>query len=372
MANNEQGKPASDKPEQTTADGTTPIEGEAPASDTTITTPPENALPPKVADVDEYEKMVSAVLTATPQERAPEGQPPAPGEPPAQTPPDETPPVQPKETTPPTPPQGPDPAGVKIPDRIRLGGLSEKSQAKITAATLLAKAEGIEFDEAYARMNASAPSAAAPPPQQGGSDAPSARTIAEIDADLVAQKQALREARREMNVDAEFAAEDRMEELRAERDTVMQTENARIAAENEQFEQAVDASQADAEAHYPVMKDPAHAIHAEAKRIWSTMEKMNNPLLSQPEAVGTIYAMAANTLGIAPTEPGQAPPVSHTSPPATPKPQIVNQVAVRRSTPAGAPAPGSARTTPVEPTNAPGIGQVRTVADYERLTAGLI
>lgn len=393
MANTDkQGEPASELP-TTMADGTTTTttpatEGAAaaaPASDIQHprTTPdaPAATQPTEVAGVDEYEKKLEALTAPQAAPDLPPEPTPAPGQEPA---PEPTPATQPEPTAPPEP----EPDEGKIPDRIRLGGMSEKSRAKIVAATMLAKAEGIEFDAAYARLNAAAPPSQEPPPP---GEAP--RDLAAIQGDIAAQKQEVRRARREMDVDAEFAAEDRMEALLAEQDAAMRAEQERADAEKAGFEAAVDEQEAQARVYYPVMADPGHAIHEVAKRIWATMDQQDNPLLSTPAAIKTVYTMAANELGIAPQDPAASPPpaaaapapISHangvvppkaaaasSAPAATPRPQAVQQSAVRRPTPAGTPAPGSARTTPVEPaTTTPGIGKIRTAADYERLTAGL-
>ena len=52
---------------------------------------------------------------------------------------------------------------------------------------------------------------------------------------------------------------------------------------------------------YPEAFDPDHPIHAEAEKIWKTIEETNHPLLNDPDAPFKVYEMAALRLGIKPT-----------------------------------------------------------------------
>jgi hypothetical protein len=52
---------------------------------------------------------------------------------------------------------------------------------------------------------------------------------------------------------------------------------------------------------YPEAFDPDHPIHAEAEKIWKTIEETNHPFLNDPDAPFKVYEMAALRLGIKPT-----------------------------------------------------------------------
>ena len=343
-----------------TADGTEqqPVGGEqAPASDNQTTTTPPEAEKQPVAGVDDYERRLREATTVSDEPKQ--------GEEPAKETTEETEEAPAEADEKAEEPEKTEETEDKIPERIRLKGLSDKSRAKLAAATMLAKAEGIEFDEAYARLN---PPPAEKPAEPAKPDDNAPRTIEAVDADIKAQRQAKREAIRAMDPDAQFAAEDRIEELDAEKAQILETENRKVAEAQTDFERQVDESQAEAARYYPAVKEKDHAIHAEADRIWSLMEKSRNPLITQANAPLAVYQMAANALGIAPVDPEKPSPKSPTS--ATPKPQTVSHTAVRRPTPAVSPAPGSGRTTPPGPTSN-GIGKIRTVADYERRVAEL-
>lgn len=389
------GKPESEAPTPT-ADGTaTPTEptapaaAPAPASESQPTTPPPAAAEqPKVAGVDDYQKRLNAALA--PAKETEEPKPGKPAEEPAADPaPAEPAPVEPAadpaSEAPETPPAAQTPAAeapkpTKRDFRPRLNSLDERQQEAIELTKTLAdRGEKISLAEAERRVNAKygitdeTPSPAEQPAQ---------RTLEQVDADIATQKAALRQAKRDMKIDDEFAAEDAIDALKAERQRIEASAQQAQVSAAEAFEAAVDASQELAARVYPCMADPNHVIHVEAERIWKTMEKTRNPLITSENAPMDVYTMAANKLGIPPEDPDAEPaPAAPTatpaavtpqsSPSATPKPQPVAQQAVRSPKPAAAPVPGSARTTPPGPAQ-PSIGRIRTVNDYERTVANLV
>lgn len=372
----DQGTPEIPAPAVETADVTPPVEPASPTPEpapdaTTVTPPPPAATPaagPKVASVSDYERRLAEVTSGAAAE---EPEPGTPAQEPAPAPAAVTPPAEP--TVAPTPPAEPPKEF-----RPRLNSLpAEEREAIALRKDLKDKGEDVPLAECLARVQAKyagPPAAAAPAP-----DATPARTAEAVQQEIADTEQARRDAIRKLDPDAQFEAEDKIRQLQAESAEIASRQQQAHVSEQSAFEQAVSQSHELTAQVYPAYADPAHAIHAVADRIYATMEKTGNPIVTQSDCPFKVYQMAANELGIPPVDPGTQPPPAAVAPApvapkspalATPKPQPVQRTAVVRPPSAVAPAPASARTTPPGPPK-PAFGKIRSTADYEATVAQL-
>jgi len=272
----------------------------------------------------------------------------APADPATDTPPANETLEQPADTPPPDGQAPPEEANV--PDRIRMGGLSEKSRALTSAAVLLAKAEGIEIAEAFARL---APPPAPPVEEQAPAPAPeSAEAIEERITKLKAD-------RREAATGADTVRYDEL--LEEIEQATGELYLARASAEQAESEHvaAIKESKGKARTLYPAMSDPASPLAMKWREVHDRLQAADDPLVtgSIANAPLVITQMAARELGIAPAAPKASPSV-----PAKPP--------VNGSRPQVQPAPGSARSA--APSNANGqlaatIASVKSTESYEEL-----
>lgn len=253
---------------------------------------------------------------------------------------------------------------VKIPERIRLGGLSDKSKAQVAAATMLAKAEGIEFDEAYARVKGepapAAPVAAQPVPQP----ALNVRSDEAIKAEITTLETEEQTAADEMDTGKMLKAG---RQIRALQDEMASAQRAR-ADHAANFQRDMQTANARAIELYPDLADENSDFYKGVQKLADELEVQGNTVVSQPDGALRIAQMLGNRDGIAPATPGKAKPVSVAakSSNSTPtKPQPVPQRAVGSPKPASAaPASGAARTAPPGPPAA--LPQIRSQVDYDR------
>ncbi len=336
----------------------------------TVTPPPPAAEPaagPKVASVSDYERRLAEVTSGAPVEEPKPGTPATEPEPaPAATAPPAEPPV---ESAPPVEPQKP------AEFRPRLNSLPvEEREAISLRKDLKEKGQDVPLAECLARVKAkyAGPPAAAAPDLA----ATPARTAEAVQAEIADTENARREAIRALDPDAQFEAEDKIRALQGEAQELQARQQQEQVSQQSAFEAAVSESHALTARIYPAYAMANHAIHAEADRIYSALEKTGNPLVTQSDCPFRVYQMAANELGIPPFDPGTQPPAAPPTAPkspalATPKPQPVQRTAVVRPPTAVAPAPASARTTPPGPPK-PAFGKIRTTADYEAAVAQFV
>lgn len=354
-----------------TADGNADALAASPASENQPATTADSA-PAKegVAAMDDYMKRLQDALEPATEENAAETDAQAGENPPAadaDAPP--APDADPEPDPAPTDAQDEPPAAAedepapKKELRVRLSELDARQQEAILLVKQKAK-EGkpISLAEAEARVNA----------KYGvESDSDSLSSSTEPPAPAVTPD-ALKAQIDQLKADRRKAAEDmdtlKIAELSEQiEDLQLQYIDAREAAKvadltaEQQFQQQVTESRSRRDRVYPVAADPAHAIHAEAERIWNDMQEQQNPLVFDAEAPFKVYQMAANNLGIAPSS------SSKTSPAPTPRPQAVQQSAVRRANPQSPVASGGDRTSQTTTASLLPNGKINSVFEYEQL-----
>jgi len=272
----------------------------------------------------------------------------------------------------------------KLPDRVRLGGLSDADKGHIVAAKAIATAEKIPFADALFRVTGKATAKA-----EGATGSETAtetaattegasRTVEQIQADIAAKKAEKKDAAAQLDLSRTAEIDDELDTLRDELGMARRAvEEANWLAENErqtQFQTSVRDSKKRLLEAYPDAADDNSALSKEMLAIADVMEQQNNPLVYEADAPFKIGQMAANKRGIppqsGPSKKESSTPAAGTRAAAPAKPQGVRQEAVV-SKPAGGPAAaGSARTT------SGGNGQtaidpekIRTVEDYEAVKA---
>jgi len=219
----------------------------------------------------------------------------------------------------------------------------------------------INLDTAFARAQAAlgiseVSSDSEKPPEAPESD----YSLEEIEARLSQLKAERKKAAADIDTVKQNELTEEIEALRDAREAAKAAESA----ETEQFHAQVEASRAHRDAVYPATADPNHAIHAEAERIWTAMQENGNPLVHEADAPFRVYQMAANALNIAPASPRSA----KSSPAPTPRPQAVQQSAVRRQTPHSPVASGGDRTSqPATASFLPNGQKLRSTFEYEQL-----
>lgn len=327
-----------------TADGTS---FEAPASDNSPTTTPPvqpQPRPSKVAGVEEYERELSEALASV--------ETPEPGTP-----------AEAETTVDPDEPTAPAEEPPKKEFRPRLNGIKDPQtqEAILLVSSLAAEGKPISLAEAERRIGLKY---WAEPPEETPIRQPE-----DVASELAALKEERKQAIRDLDPDRQIDVEDKMEALREEQATIAtQTQLAESTAQ-QAFDRQVEQSHVQAAGIYPVMTDENHAIHAKATEIWANMEKTRNPLIHDESAPLQVYQMAANALGIAPSDPGTPLSFSRAQPsstPATPKPQAVPVSAVRRPTPGVSLPSGAASTTHTGPPADP-AGKISSVHEYDQL-----
>jgi len=366
-----------------TADGTSP---EAPASDnSTTTTPPVQPQQrlSKVAGVEDYERELSQALAPAPAVEEAE-----PGTPAEQPPADSVPDGPEADAEPPVETPAATDQPPKKEFRPRLNGIKDPQtqEAILLVSSLAAEGKPITLAEAERRIalkyGAELPAAAgeqpaapAETPEEYAKRTPEeiAREAASLKEQIASLKEQRKQAIRDLDPDKQIEIEDKIDLLRDEHAILeSQTQKAELTAQQE-FDRKVDESHQQAAGIYPVMVDENHAIHAKATEIWANLEKTRNPLIHDENAPLRVYQMAANDLGIAPSDPGTVPaqtlsPKAGAKPPstpATPKPQAVPVSAVRRPTPGVNLPSGSSATTQNGPPADP-LGKISTVHDYDK------
>jgi hypothetical protein len=282
-------------------------------------------------------------------------------------------------------PEGDD--DVKIPDRIRLGGLKDADKAHIAAAKAIALAEGISFADAIIRVSGkTAPAGTSGTtggtPQSGAATEETLRTPEQIQADIIAAKAEKKKAADDLDTGKMYEADEKIDTLRDELTKVERAQAARAAVEETQFEQQVASAKTKAVQFYPAAANKERPseidwnspLGKKTIEISKRLEDQGNELVYQADAPLKIMQMAANELGIAPADPAKPAVTKPATPPAqsststATRPPAVRQTAVVRSTqPAATPASGAARTTQQgNGSNGVEVDKIRTVADYEK------
>lgn len=227
----------------------------------------------------------------------------------------------------------------------------------------------INFDTAFARAQAALGGSEGSFDSEKQSEAAlPAPTPDDLKAQLDQLKADRRKAAEDMDTLKLAELSEQIEDLQLQFLDARESAKAADLTAEQQFQQQVETSRAHRDAVYPATSDPNHAIHAEANRIWNAMKENGNELLHDADAPFQVYQMAANALGIAPSSPRS----TKSSPIPTPRPQAVQQSAVRRQTPQSPVASGGDRTS--QPATASPLqnGTPRTVFEYEQLVHGLI
>lgn len=379
----------------------TPAVETAPVS----TTPPAEELPNGTREVDGgvagyLEEKAKALAgksdTPPPVETAAPVVPPVetpPVVPPVETPP-ATPPVEPvtPPVTPPpvesaTPPATP-PVEPEAPDRIRLKGLPDGHL--VAAANEIARAEGITFEAAFARVTTKTSTPPAAPPAPGNT----VRSRADVESDLEAARAERRNAANSADALEQgaagkmVAAEERLEalqlELRQVDSSEQRAEQERLRSEETAFGRDVQKSKAQAIQYWPEAADEKGDFSKRMIELSELYEK--DPLLAHHayEATAPFFFadLVAKERGLSPahlrpaapaTPPGTPPATPQPATPPPTKPAPVSQRAVVSPVPpAAGPASGAARTTQEAPKVDYGIEKIGSVADYEKVKKAVL
>lgn len=360
-------------PTDSTADGT-PQESvstdvsPAPASETSPTTPDASLeLRSRVTGEDDYQKDLEAALAKAAEEKPSEaGEKPAEEEAPATPEAKEPKPEDGSEEEKPEEEKLEQEPAAKKEFRPRLSVLDERAQEAIKLARDLAdKGTKISLAEAEQRIAAKYGDAKAPEQQQ----APAEKTIEELRAEYDAKIADADKRAEELDVKGALVAQ---REASAIDKKIAQLEYREHISNENRTRTAIDESTRRTQEVYPVYSDTTHPIHQEVNRIWEEMKASENPLIFDPNNTFKLYQMAANNLAIAPgAKPSAAPSATpaKSSPPVTPKPQVIQQSAARRPNNAGPLASAEARTTQPGPDPiADLLGKdIRTQHEYEDL-----
>lgn len=249
--------------------------------------------------------------------------------------------------------------------RPRLSSLDDRQkEAILLVKELKEKGESLSLAEAEARVNAKygitsdseKPTEAAPP----------APTPDDLKAQIDQLKADRRKAAEDMDTLKLAEISEQIEDLQIQFLEAREAAKAADLSAEQQFQQQVAESRAKRDSVYPAAAEPNHAIHAEAERIWTAMQDQQNPLIFDADAPFKVYQMAANALGIGPSS---SP--TKSSPAPTPRPQAVQQSAVRRQTQQSPVASGGDRTS--QPATASFLpnGKKLTAFEYLELVHGL-
>ena len=351
------------------------VNAEAPASETAIATAlPTEPTGRRVSSVADYEKMLEQAKAAT--------------EPTAVEAGDDAPPQTQESTVQADPEAGKtqqaseikDPDDIETPPddspkkgfRPRLSNLDSRQQeAILLVKDLKDNGKDITLAEAERRVNAKYGITDAQADEAGKQQAEAAaiRTSDQIDAEIRAKQQAADTAAEELDVKTALSLQREITALELEKIRLASAEQARAGQEEILFQDQVNRSRARAVEIYPVATEPNHPIHSKAEEIWQSLQATNNPMVNDADAPFKVYQMAANELSIAPlSAPRAASPKS--APLGTPKPQAINQQAVRRPNPAAPVASAGDRTTQQGPAT-PLFGNIRNSHEYAEVARKL-
>lgn len=357
-----------------TADGNAGApEAPATASENQSATPTADSAPAKegVAAMDDYMMRLQEALAPAPEGESATDDQQAGDNPPALEGSDAPPAEDAAQANPPAPEAGNDTASEddtaqgKREFRPRLSSLDDRQkEAILLVKDLKEKGESLSLAEAEARVNAKYGITSDSEKQTEA--APPAPTPDDLKAQIDQLKADRRKAAEDMDTLKLAELSEQIEDLQLQFLEAREAAKAADLTAEQQFQQQVAESRAKRDSVYPAAAEPNHAIHAEAERIWTAMQDQSNPLIFDADAPFKVYQMAANALGIAPSAPS-----SKSSPAPTPRPQAVQQSAVRRQTPQSPVASGGDRTS--QPTTASPLqnGKPRSVFEYEQLVHGL-
>ena len=358
MPTNDQAQ--ADQMDTQTADGNTDASEASPASENhpaTIASAPVNE---GVATMDDYMMRLEEALASAPEgDVALETQ--AGDNPPATE--DET---QPEEDAQEMPLATDAPATEEKREfRPRLSSLDDREkEAILLLKEFREQGQALSLTEAEARVNAKygIVPASVSDSETLSEPEPAEPTPDDLKAQIDQLKAERRKAAEDMDTLKLTTISEQIEDLQIAFFDAREAAKAADLTAEQQFYAAVTESRARRDAVYPAAADANHAIHAEAERIWSAMQAQRNPLISDADAPFRVFQMAANNLGIGPST------KSSTIP--TPRPQPVQQSAVRRPTQQSPVASGGDRTS--LPTTSPlQNGNPRSVYEYEQLVHGL-
>lgn len=251
----------------------------------------------------------------------------------------------------------------KLPDRMRLGGLSETDKAHLVAAKAISVAEKIPLADALLRVAGKTTQRSDASTGEATTTAaadPNARTVEKIQGEIDALDLELETAA--TNLDTAAMAKLTKDARKLERelsDTKRANERAEEKAQTKaerDFEAKLTTFKQQTVSIYPDAAVKESALEKEMIKIADLMEEQGNPLPSQPEGVLKIAQMAANNLGIAPRDPtakaeavvkkeSSTPAAAESRPATATKPPAKNQSAVLpKPAVTGTAAAGSART----------------------------
>jgi hypothetical protein len=248
--------------------------------------------------------------------------------------------------------------------RVRLSDLDSRQQEAILLVKQKAKeGEPISLSEAEARVNAKY--GVKPDSETPSSDpAPAAPTPDALKAQIDALKADRRKAAEDMDTLKLTELSEQIEDLQLQYIDAKEAAKAADLTAEQEFQSQVTESRSKRDRVYPAAADPANPIHSEAEKIWNAMQEQGNPLIFDADAPFKVYQMAANNLGIAPSS-------TKSSPAPTPRPQAVQQSAVRRQTPQSPVASGGDRTSTTTTASPLQNGAPRSVFEYEAMVHGL-
>lgn len=373
-----------------TADGTNSSEqsptGAAPASETQHQTATESTEAPQkqfgAVAVEEYERELAQALAQAEVDDQPQGTPAEGSETPegeetADQPTGEDAPDGDESTVDDDQPAATEDTPPKQKEfRPRLGNIKDQRQqeAILLANQLAADGQTISLGEAERRVALKyGEDPAKPAGEEPAAETP--RTVEEVDTELESLEDEFDQALIDLDGEKQVAIRKQMKVLRAERTEVATHQQTAEQTAETEFNSQVDASHAEAATIYPSITEPNHAIHKEAEKIWSAMEKTGNPLIGQADAPLRVYQMAANALGIAPNDSGTHSQTSGaarapSSTTAAPKLQSVKAQAVRRPTPAVSLPSGGSSTSQAGPLASP-VEKIHSANDYDKFIEGV-
>lgn len=359
-----------------TADGNAGApEAPATASENQSATTTADSAPAKegVAAMDDYMMRLQEALAPAPEGEAATDDTQAGVNPPAPEGSDAPPAEDASQANPPAPEAGNDTPPASEDDtaqgkrefRPRLSSLDDRQkEAILLVKELKEKGESLSLAEAEARVNAKYGITSDSEKQTEA--AQPAPTPDDLKAQIDQLKADRRKAAEDMDTLKLAELSEQIEDLQLQFLEAREAAKAADLTAEQQFQQQVADSRAKRDSVYPAAAEPNHAIHAEAERIWTAMQDQQNPLIFDADAPFKVYQMAANALGIAPSSSS-----TKSSPAPTPRPQAVQQSAVRRPTQQSPVASGGDRTS--QPTTASPLqnGKPRSVFEYEQLVHGL-
>ena len=247
---------------------------------------------------------------------------------------------------------------------MRLSDLDAHTQEAILLVKQKAKeGEILSLSEAEARVNAKY-GVKADSETLSSDPAPAAPTPDALKAQIDALKADRRKAAEDMDTLKLTELSEQIEDLQLQYIDARETAKAADLTAEQEFQHQVTESRSKRDRVYPAAADSANPIHSEAEKIWNAMQEQGNPLVFDADAPFKVYQMAANNLGIAPSS-------SKSSPAPTPRPQAVQQSAVRRQTSQSPVASGGDRTS--QPTTASTLqnGKPRSVFEYAQMVHNL-